>query len=188
MANKQSVFNFQRNLNIPNKKKSVALYPHEYENFVLIVPNVMKDEIDFINYAIKSPLVNVWAVAILLVTLSRCFFRKILQLDKTTDWQQIFIDNVGLSFGWKSFIENYKNRSDKILILFLSTFSLIAGIFFSGHLLQKFAIVSVNPKISTFDDLIQSNLNIVIPREYIDAATILLLNDELSFFFFLIIF
>lgn len=149
-------------------RQYLKLYPHDYDNFVIIVPNLLKEHNNLINIIIDSPLVNVWAITICIVTIVRCIFKYILK--NSNDWMYTFIETYGISFGTTSAAKSTK-LSDQIIVLFLSIFSLIAGIFCSGILFQQYATVSFEPRINTLDDIAKAQYHIFVPREHITNET-----------------
>lgn len=149
--------------------KDGLLYPHDVENIVVIAPNQIIEEINVIKILIKSSLVNVWIMAILLVVITRCFIKKILKTNTT--WQRIIFEAYAISFHATSLVRNYKNWPDKIVGIFLSIFSLIAGNFCASYLLRKLTLVSFDSKINTFHDLVKSKMNVYVPQEYINDYT-----------------
>lgn len=145
------------------------MYPNRFENFVIIVPTEYQEKLEFFNYFLQSPLFNVWLAIILLITICRKIFQHLLnKIINSRTITYIWIDTVGISFGTSSGSKIY-NRSENVLIYFLSIFSMIAGIFCSGMLFKQFSINSYTPTILTLKDLNQNNhLTIYVPDVFFD--------------------
>lgn len=73
----------------------------------------------------------------------------------------IWIDTVGIALGTSDGTKPI-NRSEKILIFFLSIFSMNAGIFCSGMILKEY-FSTLTPTILSLKDLNESNLIVFVP-------------------------
>lgn len=141
------------------------LYPHEFEKFVLVVPNTLIHN-SFLNNLINSPLITVWFLEIILVTLVRIIFQKLIPSNRRNDWCGIFFNSLGFAFGvTTSTLIN--SRSERILVLFMTIFSLVSGIFCSGYLFQQFTTFTNVNAINSLDDLRNTNMDLVLPAEYL---------------------
>lgn len=152
------------------------MYPHRIEQFVIVVPTEFREYSEMLNILIKSPLINVWPPTIILFTICHKLIYSLLPRGKNKSAIHIFFESIGISFGATS-PSFYINRSQNVLGLFLTIFSMSASITLSGYLFQQFTATSHMPTIITLNDLSENNhLNVYIPSSFRD--TMLGLNNE----------
>lgn len=137
----------------------MPLYPNEYELFVLVVPNIYHDRSRFsvVQIIRRQPLITIWVVAILLFSFVRKCIRSALKT-KPTAYVDILINTFGMSFGStgpnpKRGSADDTNRSDRLLVVFVSVFAMLASILCSGVLFQQFTTVSTMSSIKSLEDL-----------------------------------
>lgn len=133
------------------------MYPHEFETYIMIVPNymVIYSEAILISFLLKSPLLNVWAIAILIFTIGR----KI--ISRKSKFGDILITTIGLIFGTSSTYQQSIKKSEKVLILFCSLFAFLSGIICTGFIFQELTSTSYKPSINSLSDLAKhSDLNV----------------------------
>lgn len=135
-------------------------YPHHFEDIVLIVPNIMTEKSNLIEIFMNSPLINVWTIIIIMVTVVRILLMKFTK-HAIVEWTTILLHTYGLSFG-VYFPVSIQNRAEKVLILFLGIFAILANIFCSGFLFQQYTIAFQTPTIDSLEDLNKSNLNVYV--------------------------
>lgn len=147
------------------------LYPHDMEYLVVLVPYQKKEQSEMLNYLLKSPLLNVWAIAIVLSTFVRIMLQDLYnykhKIANRTErqWLRVIFSTIGIAFGTSSENRIY-GRAERTFILFLSIFALLTGILVSGYLFQQFSFVSYTPKISTLAELYaESNLSVIGPPD-----------------------
>lgn len=146
------------------------LYPHTYAKYVVIVPNRLNKKSEIMDLIYKSPLLNVWTITIILITILRKLFQYTTRKKKRT-FTELLINTFGMSFGTTS-DSKIKNRPEQILLLFLSIFSLLAGIFCSGELFQQYSTYSYSSAINSLEDLSNTDIIVLIPTGYISNETI----------------
>lgn len=145
------------------------LYPHEVENYILCVANGEHKQSKLLDSILKFPLFNVWSLTIITVTLVRIMLRA-LQRSPRNHFLPILITTCGLCFGAVSSIK-VSNRPERVLLLFVSLFTLVSGILCSGLLFQKVATSIDLPDITSLAQLGQhSNFDIYMPQDF-DEAT-----------------
>lgn len=140
-------------------------------NYLTIVPNEMMEMTAVWGRLIASPLFSVWASAIAVFSALRLIVRtKSPNLDarklytSKNDLLYIFFDTFGLSFGTSS-AHGVHAISEHIIVTFLSVFCILASIFCSGFLFEQMATSTFEPKIKTFEDVLNSSLDLYIDNE-----------------------
>lgn len=130
------------------------LYPHDLETYIIVVPNLLQRKSTLFLSILQMPLLNVWAVAIILFAISRKIIRSV-QKSKLNDFTEILFNTFGLSFGTagQSASTTLISSSEQLLVLFLSLFSMLAGILCSGILFKEYATSSLISKINSLEDL-----------------------------------
>lgn len=118
----------------------------------------------------NSPLINVWALAIGLMTISRIIIRKVKKHGKINVLQILF-ESYGISFGMTSNKAHLK-IAERILLMFLSIFSIVAGCFCSGFLFQQYSISYFPSAINSIDDLNRTDIPIYVPIEFLNPITL----------------
>lgn len=129
------------------------LYPHEVKTYVLIVPSMLKLESKLSEFIFRSPLIRIWAIAIVMFTLFRITQRKCANPRESAN-RLVYIpfNTFGLSFGSTS-VTGVKSRSELITVFFLSVFGMLAGLLFSGLLFEELTTTESIPQITTLSDL-----------------------------------
>lgn len=105
---------------------------------------------------LKSPLLTVWTSAIVVFSVVRTLVRQILcfRYSRSNDFLYILFNTFGLSFGTTS-ASGLKSRSEMIIALFISLFSVLAGIFCAGFLFEQLTLSNFVQVINSFDDLLK---------------------------------
>lgn len=149
--------------------KEVSYYSNIFstEKLVIVTPiDYASTSISLLSI-VKSPLVNVWALTILLFT----SLRKLLQ-KCTASIPRRFVDllfeTFGIVFGTASGSAIY-NRPERVLVLFLLLAAWLAGIFCTGMLFEKLSIAQLTPRISNLSELV-SNERFYIPESFREVA------------------
>lgn len=134
--------------------EDASTYPHEMDSIVVIVPNIRLVQTSMLTTLLEMPLFSVWAFAIGLFSVSRKAIRKILQKPKNYFFE-ILIDTFGISFatGGGTASAVLHSRTENLLLLFLSVFSMLASIFCSGILFQQMTSSTSRPAINSLKDL-----------------------------------
>lgn len=135
------------------------LYPHEFTDYVILVKSEFTGNIAISDKLLKSPLLTVWASAIVVFTVARILVRRILLFrytDKTThnDYFYILMNTFGLSFGTTSAYRLH-SRAEMIIAIFISLFCVLAGIFCAGFLFEQLTVSNPKQVINSFKDLLQ---------------------------------
>lgn len=115
----------------------------------------------------ESPLMNVWLLTILLITITRILIRKWTNVN-VHDSMKILLHTFGMSFGVDSSNQSVFCRAEKIVVLFLSIFAMLASIFCSGYLFQQYTSDMSIPLIQTLNDVNKSDLKILVGNNIID--------------------
>lgn len=152
-------------------KGTILLYPYDVMSYLTIVPNEMMENTAVWDRLISSPLFSVWASSIAVFSAMRIVVRT-----KSTNWKfrklhtsendllYIFFDTFGLSFGTTS-AHGVHALSEQIIVTFLSLFCILASIFCSGFLFEQMTTSTYIPKIKTFEDVLNSSLDLYIDNE-----------------------
>lgn len=165
------------------------LYPHKYIEYVIIVPSDIKEQSGIGDMLLKSPLFTVWAIIVGIITLTRMIVRKVLAFNNNFDERNsnqnaiiyIVFNTFGLSFGATS-VTGAQSRTEKVIVLFLSFFCMVAGILCTGFLLEQVMGVKSEQKINSLEQiLLEKDLKVAVPHElYHMAADYKVFPTELS--------
>lgn len=145
------------------------LYPHDFTEYVFLVPKSFKEENALWGKLLNSPLFTVWASATAVFTIGRILVRKVLIVrftDNTSrnDLIYILFNTFGLSFGTTS-AHGVHSRAELILILFVSLFNVLAGVLCASFLFGQFAITNYVPFINSFEEFLShTELHLIRPR------------------------
>lgn len=134
------------------------LYPHDFTEFVILVPMDFKEESALWDKLLNSPLFTVWASATVVFTTGRILVRRLLIVrftDNTShnDLVYILFNSLGLSFGTTT-AHGVHSRAEMILVLFVSLFNVLAGILCASFLFEQLAITNYVPIINSFEDFL----------------------------------
>lgn len=157
------------------------LYPHEMEKFIIVVPNQVQRKLTFFVSFLQMPLINVWALAIIIFTIFRKILRSVLKT-KYNEFSSILFNTFGLSFGTAGGSANtiHISSSEKLLIWFLSLFAMLASMLCNGWIFTEFATSLLVPSINSLDDLGKNpNIEIWMPSDF-DDSTETWLQQQLS--------
>lgn len=116
-----------------------------------------------------SPLINVWLFNIFLITIIRIVIIK-WTCGSVNDSTRVLLYTFGMSFGVGT-SDSVSCRAERLVVLFLSIFAMLASIFCSGYLYQQYTSDSRIPVIQTLSDLNKSNLNILAVNDLVDGKT-----------------
>lgn len=145
-----------------------GLYSHNIEYYVIVVPAITKTTItgSFIELFHRSPIINLWTIVICLYALARKLVR--IMWDTKNNISDILINTIGLSFGTVN--GNSINCTERVLNLFLSLFTIVAGCLCSGYFFQQFVIVEHQFSIQKITDLSQysKTITVLIPDIFED--------------------
>lgn len=135
------------------------LYPHEYTDYLFLVKSEVIESTAASDKLLKSPLLSVWASAIVLFSIARVLVRQVLLSRHTdsashNDLSYIMFNTFGLSFGSTS-VTGLNSRAEMIMVLFISLFSVLAGIFCAGFLFEQLTISNSMQVINSFEDLLK---------------------------------
>lgn len=82
----------------------------------------------------------------------------------------IYFDTLKITFTGLGYI-TIKNRSERILVLFLSIFFMLASMYFCGDIYKQIATAVFTPTINSLETLNESNINIFLPYGRFDENT-----------------
>ncbi|XP_037048569.1 uncharacterized protein LOC119083053 [Bradysia coprophila] len=158
--------NFDIHLPLLKRKMYTFLYPHDTDNFILIVPRRVKSKTDYSNI-LESPLIFVWGPVNVVATIARLIFNKVGQTEKKlTD---IYIQTFGLSLGM-SFSGTVLTAAEKMFLWWFCLGTMLSGMLLSSEMLQGFALQRDVPLINNLKELELSGMEIHLPN-YIDSVT-----------------
>ena len=150
--------------------RSNYIYPHDYEEYVIIVPNDLEEKSAFVKLVLNSPLLNVWTITIVVVSLFRIYLRRNLPTS-SSHVIRLILDTFSIAFTGFGFIKTHI-RHEHILSISLSVFSLVSSIFCTGYIFQQYTSTVLQPKINSITDLNNSNLDIVVQEKFTPQKTI----------------
>lgn len=148
-------------------------YPHKSVEYVIVVPNRKAATSVLLMSVVRSPLISVWLNVIVVVTLLRIVFQKRALKNRTSkkrNWSELFFDSVGRAFG-TSTIAKIEDLSERVLLLGMSFFALLAGIICSGMLFEKFSSNQYSQIVSSIDDLKGSGYIFMVPNRFTLSIT-----------------
>ncbi|KAJ6643869.1 hypothetical protein Bhyg_08834 [Pseudolycoriella hygida] len=135
------------------------LYPHDTDNFVLIVPKRFLSETEY-GHIFKSPLVLVWAPVAIIVSIARFIFNKIRETGKNLG--DIFLETFGLSLGM-SFNATISSAAENLLLWCFCLATMLSGMLLSSSMFQGFALQLDILTINNLEELEMSGLEIQAP-------------------------
>lgn len=138
----------------------IKLYPNVFEQFVFLVPNRIITKPHQFDIYQTSMLISIWFIPIILYSILRYKNQRI--------------------FGMSAL--SYSNKFDRILVVFLSIFFLLASSLFSGFLFQLYTSDLSHHEIDSIEDLAKSDLEIHYPVDNIDPENWLRNKYWLAFF------
>lgn len=112
---------------------AVPLYSHDVRPFMLIVPAMHTSKLSA--FLFRSPLIRIWATAIVIFTIVRIIQRKLTNPKESAN-RLVYIpfNTFGLSFGCTS-VTGAKGRSEQITTFFLTVFGILASLLFPGNII-----------------------------------------------------
>lgn len=141
------------------------LYPHAFDSFVVVVPTQYQSVSKLLQSMLNNPITRIWAITIITFTVMRKFCQHFGSFGRTcraASSTTIYFQTLGVTFG--STGQQPKNRSEAVLLLFLTLFALLSGILCSGLFFQQFTASDKTPTITTFEQLLErTDLEIVLP-------------------------
>lgn len=145
-----------------------VLYPHEFEKYMIVVPNTLERKSTLLLSIAQMPLFSVWALAIIIFAVFRKILRSVLNT-RYNDFSIILLNTFGLSFGTagESANSNLISSSEQLLLWFLSLFAMLASNLCSGMLFAEFSTSVLTPSINCLADLGKnSHIEIFMPHEF----------------------
>ncbi|KAJ6643158.1 hypothetical protein Bhyg_08114, partial [Pseudolycoriella hygida] len=160
---------YHRYLETVRIKDNTFLYPHDTDNFVLIVPSRFRSKTQY-DQILKSPLVLVWAPVSAIVAIIRYVFNKIRKTDK--DLVDISLETFGLSLGMP-FNATISSAAENLLLWFFCLGTVLSGMLLSSEMFQGFAMQLDILTINNLEELEMSGLEVQVP----------LLSESVQYFF-----
>lgn len=144
-----------------------AVYPHGIESYQILVRNDRITETMVWQFFVHSPLINVWAVTIVLFTGLRFGFRAFTPASRSPprSLSHIFFDTFGLSFGVTGGARTH-SRAERILQVTISLFALCASLYCSGLLVQHRTFRVDTPVYQTKADIRSNHLPMLYSATY----------------------
>ncbi|KAJ6643876.1 hypothetical protein Bhyg_08841 [Pseudolycoriella hygida] len=141
-------------------KDNIYLYPHDTDNFILIVPKRFKSKIDY-GQILKSPLILVWAPLVAIVAVTRFIFNKIKKTDKNLFL--ISLETFGLSLGM-SFDAPISSAGENFLLWCFCLGTMLSGMLLSSSMFQGFALQLEILTINNLKELEMAGLEVQVPK------------------------
>lgn len=138
--------------------RRIGLYPHTIEDIVIIVPSKRTVKSNLLEIICESPILQIWMPFIVACTIIRQFLAR-----RGQTWTTIsttFFDTFSLAIGENAKSGLHLERAEKLVTLFISFFSILSGVLFTGALFQKFTINVVSSNIDTLAELEESGLTL----------------------------
>lgn len=155
------------------------IYPHDYIEYVIVVANRKATTSVILLSIVRSPLISVWSIVIVVVTVFRVVFQKLTGRIRTTtqrSWSDLFFDSMGRAFG-TNIIATINHRPERVLLLGMSFFSVLAGIICSGMLFENCSTYQYSQIVNSIDDLKVSGYEIIVPNRF-PSVTISLFQER----------
>lgn len=150
---------------------TLAVYPHSFENYVVIVQHNTKTTATAIQRIYQSPIVYLWLYLICLFVVVRCGLRWINESATTNARKKrqrcvlMCQDTVQLSCGVIMNTKLFSSHSYRHILLAhgATIIPLIVGMFISGLLYGEYLMQSEVPSIDTISELEHSAMTICLP-------------------------
>ncbi|KAJ6643874.1 hypothetical protein Bhyg_08839 [Pseudolycoriella hygida] len=140
-------------------KDYTNLYPHDTDNFILIVPKIFKSKTEY-SQILKSPLIYVWTPTVAIVAIIRFIFNKIRKTDKKL--VDISLETFGLSLGM-SFSAAISSAAENCLLWFFCLGTMLSGMLLSSSMFQGFTLQLDHLTINNLKQLEASGLTVYLP-------------------------
>lgn len=143
---------------VPMKALYNKIVPHTEIEYVIVLPNIEISNSIIFASLVRSPLFTVWAIIIILVSIVRKILQRftVTPLGKQRSYNDLFFDSLGRAFG-TTIIETIDVRSERVLLVALSLVTVLAGIFCSGMLIEKFYTKRYTQSVQTVDEFKSSS-------------------------------
>lgn len=125
-------------------------YPHDFENYILIYPQMVMQQ-KFYEIFMRQSYLQVWPITIILFSIVRKFLRHQMRSPRF-GWIDLLVDTFGVAFVSTGGMM-VRNRPERILMLFVSIFGLTTNILFSGLLFQRYSTTVNLKEINTLEEL-----------------------------------
>ncbi|KAJ6643156.1 hypothetical protein Bhyg_08112, partial [Pseudolycoriella hygida] len=135
------------------------LYPHDTDNFILIVPRRFQSKIQY-DHILKSPLILVWAPVVAIVAIIRFVFNKFRRTDKSL--VDISLQTFGLSLGMP-FNATISSAAENLLLWCFCLATMLSGMLLSSEMFQGFALQLDFLAINNLEELERSGLEVQVP-------------------------
>ncbi|KAJ6643884.1 putative AC9 transposase, partial [Pseudolycoriella hygida] len=152
------------------------LYPHDTDNFVLVVPRRYQSKIEY-DHILKSPLILVWAPVVAMVAIVRFIFNKFRKTDKKL--VDISLQTFGLSLGM-SFNATISTAAENLLLWCFCLATMLTGMLLSSSMFQGFALQLDILTINNLEELETSGLAVQVPM-YIESVDLDLNSEQLVY-------
>lgn len=154
--------NYKLYLETRRFKDYAFLYPHDTDNFVIVVPKKINSHTEY-TQMFKSPLILVWGPITIVASISRYILKKIAKADERDEtFIEIFFQTFGLSLGL-SFNEAGTGVGEKLLLWWFCLGTMLSGMLLSSSMFQGFALRMDTPTINNWKELEASGLEIQLP-------------------------
>lgn len=153
------------------KETVPEIYPHGFENFVIVVENNTTTTATALQRIFKSPIIYIWLLFIVYFVVIRCGLQCLYESETTKSVTKrrrcVFMcqDTVLLSCGVVMHTKLFKSSRYRHALLAhgATIIPLIAGMFISGLLYGDYLIHSQIPNIDSIEQLEQSDLRLCVP-------------------------
>ena len=134
-------------------------YPFNEDKLVIIVPNKMVATSLLIKLILESPLLVVWSITIIVMTILRLAFLQKNGKNRANHTGRIILDTYSIAFTGAGFV-TIKKRPERILMFSLSIFSILSSIFCTSLIFQQYTSDLMHPVINSIEELNKSDLEI----------------------------
>lgn len=148
------------------------IYPHGFENYIVVVPNNVVTKPLMLLNIMKSPILLFWILLIVFFALLRCFEQwigadpNISRATQRKMYTYTCQETAYLSCGVVTHAKLFMSRQYRQLLLVqgVTIIPMVAGMYFGGLLYGQFLLNSQEPLIDSIAELEQSGLTIVYPK------------------------
>lgn len=140
----------------------VGLYPHEFDNFVLIVPSLSVRQ-KFIDNFLKSKMQYLIVMILAIVALFRYLLRY-LTTSRNYDWVRTCIDTFG-SFLATSANNPVYNNPEKVFLTTMYMSFMVVTVYFSGLIFKTTLLLFETSNIATISEFAETRYAIYVPHD-----------------------
>lgn len=133
-------------------KDYTFLYPHDTDNYIVIVPKIFKSNTDY-THILNSPLLYVWMPVVTVVAVTLFIFKKVKKTNQK--FIDIFFQIFALSLS-NSFESVESSGAENLLLWWLCMGTMLSGMLLSSMMFQGF---TVQTNILTITNLVELQMS-----------------------------